>query len=144
MVVLVVQVVVVVVVVVTRRSETSVYVSGQSTCSTPCVVAATCRPLWLRCCSTWRPQTMPSVRKWYMYKYCCLTVVSAFSALALLIGRQEEHFVCKNWLVRCWHGYLTWARYSLFVYSLADATATPELPLETADHEETVLLLVVS
>ena len=31
----------------------------------------------------------------------------AFSALTLLVGRQEEHPACKNWVVRYWHGYLS-------------------------------------
>jgi len=35
----------------------------------------------------------------------------AYSALTLLVGRQEGHPVCKNWVVRrCWHGYLSGAR----------------------------------
>jgi len=29
-------------------------------------------------------------------------VYYAFSALTLLVGRQEEHSGCKNWVVRCW------------------------------------------
>ena len=29
---------------------------------------------------------------------------SAFSALTLLVGRQEGHPACKNWVVGCWHG----------------------------------------
>jgi len=30
-----------------------------------------------------------------------------FSALTLLVGRQEGHPACKNWVVGCWHGYLS-------------------------------------
>ena len=30
----------------------------------------------------------------------------AFSALTLLAGWQEEHPACKNWVMRCWCGYL--------------------------------------
>jgi len=26
--------------------------------------------------------------------------------LTLLVGRQEEHLACKNWVLRCWHGYV--------------------------------------
>ena len=33
----------------------------------------------------------------------------AFSALTLLVGRQEGHSACKK-VVRCWHGYLSGAR----------------------------------
>jgi len=32
-------------------------------------------------------------------------VLIAFSALTLLVGRQEGHPACKNWVVRYWHGY---------------------------------------
>jgi len=35
---------------------------------------------------------------------------SAFSALTLLVGWQEGHPACKNWVVRCWRGYLSGAR----------------------------------
>jgi len=48
----------------------------------------------------------------------------AFSALTLLVGRQEEHPACKNWVVRYWHGYLSGARCIRFAYGPADATAT--------------------
>ena len=33
--------------------------------------------------------------------------VSAFSDLTLLVGRQEGHRACKNWVVRYWRGYLS-------------------------------------
>jgi len=46
----------------------------------------------------------------------------AFSALTLLVGWQEGH---KNWVVRCWHDYLSGARCKWFAYGPADATATP-------------------
>jgi len=54
----------------------------------------------------------------------CLRVANfAFSALTLLVGRQEGHPACKNWVVRCWHGYLSRVRCRL-AYGPADATAT--------------------
>ena len=28
----------------------------------------------------------------------------AFNVLTLLVGRQEGHPACKNWVIRCWHG----------------------------------------
>ena len=31
-----------------------------------------------------------------------------FSALMLLVGRQEEHLACKKRVVGCWHGYLSY------------------------------------
>ena len=50
----------------------------------------------------------------------------AFSALTLLVGHQEEHPACKNWVMRCWCGYLSGARCRLFAYGPADATAIPK------------------
>jgi len=49
---------------------------------------------------------------------------SAFSALTLLVRRQEEHSACKNWVMRCWCGYLSGARCRLFAYGPANATAS--------------------
>jgi len=49
----------------------------------------------------------------------------AFSALTLLSGRQEEHLACKNWVMSCWHGYLSGVRYRWFAYGPADGTTTP-------------------
>jgi len=49
----------------------------------------------------------------------------AFSALTLLVGRQEEeHPACKNWVMRCWRGCLSWARCRLFARGPSDATAS--------------------
>ena len=46
--------------------------------------------------------------------------------LTLLVGRQEEHLVCKkNWVMRCWYGYLSGMRCKWFAYGPADVTATP-------------------
>jgi len=53
-------------------------------------------------------------------------VPSAFSALTLLVGHQEQHPACKNWVMRCWCGYLSAARWRLFAYGPAHATATPK------------------
>jgi len=36
---------------------------------------------------------------------------------------QEEHPACKNWVMRCWCGYVSGARCRLFAYGPADATA---------------------
>ena len=52
----------------------------------------------------------------------------AFSALTLLVGRQEGHPACKNWVVGCWRGYLSGMRCRL-AYGPADATATHCLSL---------------
>jgi len=53
----------------------------------------------------------------------------AFSALTLLVGWQEWHPACKNWVVLCWHGYLSgaWCR---FAYGRADLIATHCLLLQ--------------
>jgi len=47
----------------------------------------------------------------------------AFRALMLLVGHQEGHPACKNWVVGCWRGYLSGTRCRL-AYGPADATAT--------------------
>jgi len=53
----------------------------------------------------------------------------AFSALTLLVGRQEGHLACKKLSGGCWHGYLSEARCRL-AYGPADATATHCLLLQ--------------
>ena len=50
-------------------------------------------------------------------KACDMSKVSKFTRY------QEEHLACKNWVMRCWCGYLSWARCRLFAYGPADATA---------------------
>ena len=55
-----------------------------------------------------------------------LTKAYAFSALTLLVGRQEGHPACKNWVVGCWRGYLSGAICRL-AYGPVDATATHSL-----------------
>ena len=40
--------------------------------------------------------------------------------------RQEAHPACKNWVMRCWCGYLSGARCRLFACGPADATAIPK------------------
>ena len=54
---------------------------------------------------------------------------SACSALTLLVGQQEGIRPVKNWVVGCWHGYLSEARCRL-AYGPADATATHGLLLQ--------------
>ena len=59
-----------------------------------------------------------------------LSAFSAFSALTLLVGRQEGHPACKkNRVVGYWRGYLSGARCRL-AYGPADATATHCLLLQ--------------
>jgi len=57
-------------------------------------------------------------------KKCC-----AFSALTLLVGRQEGHPACKKLSVGCWHGYLSGVM-CRFAYGPADVTATHCLLLQ--------------
>jgi len=65
---------------------------------------------------------------WYVFKII-VNGIYAFSALTLLVGRQEGHPACKNWVVRYWRGYLPGARCKWFAYGWADATATHHLLL---------------
>ena len=51
-----------------------------------------------------------------IYRLLCL-----FSALKLLVGRPA----CKNWLMRCWRGYLSGTRWKWLTYDPDDATDTP-------------------
>ena len=52
-----------------------------------------------------------------------------FSALMLLVGRQEGHPACKkNWVVGCWHSYLSGAR-CRHAYGPADAKCCHSLSL---------------
>jgi len=67
-----------------------------------------------------RVQTSPN--------FLCMLLL-AFSALMLLVERQEGHLACKNWAVRCWRGYLSGARCRL-AYGPADAIATRCLLLQ--------------
>jgi len=50
--------------------------------------------------------------------------VLSFSGLTLLVGHQEERPACKNWVMRCWCGYVSGTRCRLFVYGPADATVS--------------------
>ena len=79
---------------------------------------------WFLFCN--HPWSFSRVRaiKLLCYFYCVVSVFHCvFSALTLLVGWQEGHPACKNWVVGCWGGYLSWPRYRL-VYGPADATAT--------------------
>ena len=56
--------------------------------------------------------------------YVCFFLCCAFGALTLLVGRQEEHPACRNWVMGCWCGCLSGARCRLFAYGPSDATAS--------------------
>ena len=73
------------------------------------------------------------MRSWsrdYREYSCPFSTLGAFSALTLLVVRQEVHPACKNWVVRYRRGYLSGARYYWFAYGPADATATHHLLLQ--------------
>jgi len=55
-----------------------------------------------------------------------LTAVLIFDYIGI---SQEGHSACKNWVVGCWHGYLSGVRCRL-AYGPADATATHCLLLQ--------------
>ena len=76
-------------------------------------------------CCVWQLYTAIYMRMWAAYSW-----IRHFSlcplALTLLVGQQEGHPACKNWVVRYWHGYLSGARCKWFAYyGPADAIATP-------------------
>jgi len=62
------------------------------------------------------------VTKIYYFCYYGPNII-AFSALTLLVGRQEGRPACKKLSGGCWRGYLSGARCRL-AYGPADATAT--------------------
>jgi len=39
------------------------------------------------------------------YTYC----IFPFNALTLLVGRQEGHPACKNWMLVCWWWWFDWS-----------------------------------
>jgi len=92
---------------------------------------------WLLACKSQHKgrDILPStVSKWTKKRWCPAVDFPlfpsslqcyAFSAWTLLVGRQEGHPACKNWVVRYWRGYLSGARCKWFAYDPADATATP-------------------
>jgi len=53
---------------------------------------------------------------------------SASDPSVLLVGRQEGHSDCKNWVVLYWRGYLSRVGCKWFACGPADATATPAFP----------------
>jgi len=62
-------------------------------------------------------------------EFTSCNLILPFSALTLLVGWQEGHPACKNWVMGCWHDYLTQAR-CRFAYSPADPNATHSLLLQ--------------
>ena len=86
---------------------------------------ASCGVLWFSGIPHKRDTFTLEVARW-LSDYFSLGVITicAFSALTLLVGRQEGHPACKELrVVGYWHGYLSGARCRL-AYVPADATAT--------------------
>jgi len=50
--------------------------------------------------------------------YCNVicNILFAVSAWTLLVWHQEEHPTAKNWVITCWHSYLSVARCKWFAY----------------------------
>jgi len=64
------------------------------------------------------------IAKYFIISY--LIWIVAFNALPLLVGRKEEHPVCKKiWLIWCWCGYLYGARCWWSAYGLAELMSLP-------------------
>ena len=42
----------------------------------------------------------------FLWQFNFTDTALSFSALTLLVGRQEEHAACKKWVIRCWCGYV--------------------------------------
>jgi len=63
--------------------------------------------------------------RWALTNILVIFIFCDFSALTLLVGRQEGHSACKNWVVRYWRGYLSGARCKWLAYGPAGATAIP-------------------
>ena len=74
---------------------------------------------------SWKTVIASWIRHFRFYYFVEVTYFGfAFSALTLLVGRQEGHPACKKTrVVGCWRGYLSGARCRL-AYGPADATAT--------------------
>jgi len=67
----------------------------------------------------------PSKKQYIQQAVVKVTVINCmWFALTLLVGHYEERPACKNWVMNCWHGYLSEVRCKWFAYRTADATAT--------------------
>jgi len=67
-------------------------------------------------------------------------MTAAFIALMLLVGRQEGHPACKNWVVGCWCGYV-WVKVQICIwpswchcYSLSFAPVNPDWQWHQLNH----------
>ena len=63
----------------------------------------------------------------YHYYYHHHIHYVAINALTLLAEHQEKHPGYKSWVMRCWCGHLSEARYKWFAHGSADANVTLSL-----------------
>ena len=70
----------------------------------------------------------------------CVVLIHAFSALTLLVGRQEQHPAYKNWVMRCWCGYLSGARCRFFCMWSSWCHCHPQTPSSLASFKSRLVL----
>jgi len=63
--------------------------------------------------TAWRKMMSTATRKTSRNNHSRILV--DFKLFCLLVGHREEHLTWKNWVMRCWHGYLPGARCKWFV-----------------------------
>ena len=61
---------------------------------------------------------------YYYYYLLIINYINCLQCFDILVGCQEKHPACKNWVMRCWCGYRSGARCWLFAYFPAYATAS--------------------
>jgi len=59
----------------------------------------------------------------YLSYHGCFYCLQCFDTVRCVSGRASS--LWKNWVIRCWHGYLSGARCKWSAYGPADGTATP-------------------
>ena len=99
--------------------STGSYQLTTATLAASAALPTTDSPDWLSC--------LMLFLTWFRYVHDLYNCT--FGALTLLVGQQEGHPACKNWVVGCWHSYLSGTRCRL-AYGPADATATHCLLLQ--------------
>jgi len=55
----------------------------------------------------------------------CYSISAVFWHWSMLVSCQEKHLALKSWVMRCWHGYLSWARCRFLAYGPTNATFSP-------------------
>ena len=58
------------------------------------------------------------------------------------LGGMKDIWTVKNWVLGCWHGYLSGVRYRLFAFGPADATAIPKPHHRLSEIQTTFTFLV--